>query len=89
MVENNKINQKLDEALKKDPELAEALIKMPNSYTHFVIGIFSGYDEYPDLKDKILEFLTEHQNATPSDVVLFYSEQFRGFKRKSKYSFEE
>ena len=83
------MNDRVKKALEIDREFAEALINVNRSYDDFVTGIFFSRKKYPDLKEKILEFISEHKEATSSDVSLFYSVTFRGFKRKSKYSFEK
>lgn len=83
------MHKKVEEAFKKDSELAQALTKVKGSYDFFVIGIFSGYELYPDLKEKILNFINEHKSATSSDIIIYYTEEFRGIKRRVKYSFEK
>ena len=83
------MHKKIEEVLRTDKELAQALLDINGSYDDFVIGIFSGYNIYPDLKEKILGFLHEHESATPSDIIIFYAETFRKLKRKVKYSFED
>ena len=83
------MHKKVEEALKKDNELAQALINVKDSYDFFVIGIFSGYGLYPGLKEKILNFINEHKSATSSDIIIYYTEEFRGIKRRVKYSFEK
>ena len=87
------MNDRVRKCLERDKEFAEALMNVKGSYDDFVTSSFVGLGKYPDYREKMLAFIREHDGVTSSDVCHYYSEEFRGFKRKPwskfKYSFEE
>ena len=87
------MNDRVKKCLERDKEFAEALMSVEGSYDDIVTGMFAGLGKYPDFRKKMLKFINNHEGVTASDICLYYSEEFRGFKRPSwsdeKYSFEE
>ena len=83
------MNDKVKKCLEKDKEFAELLMGINGSYDDIVTGAFSMAKKYSDYKEKVTSFISAHPDLTSSDLVLFETETFRGFKRKSKYSFEK
>ena len=83
------MNDRVKKCLEKDKEFAELLIGIDKSYDDIVTGAFAMTRKYPDYKEKVTEFIQSHPTLISSDLVLFETETFLGFKRKSKYSFEE
>jgi hypothetical protein len=83
------MNDRVKKCLEKDRGFAELLMNINGSYDDIVTGAFSMAIKYPDYKEKVTEFIEAHPELTSSDLVLFETETFRGFKRKAKYSFEK
>lgn len=82
------MNERVKKCLEKDKEFAELLLGIDGSYDDIVTGAFSMAKLYPDYKEKVTDFIKANPSIKSSDLVLFETENFLGFKRKAKYSFE-
>ncbi len=56
-------------------ELYNKLNAIPNSYFGFVMGIIAYAKQKPGHVQKILQFINENDNLTPSDIVKFVIDQ--------------
>ena len=83
------MNDRIKKCLEKDKDFAELLMGINGSYDDIVTVAFSMAKKYSDYKEKVTNFISMHPELTSSDLVLFETEAFLGFQRKSKYSFEK
>lgn len=56
-------------------ELYDKLNAIPDSYFGFVMGIISYAKRKPERLDKVLQFINDNSDLTPSDVVKFVIDQ--------------